>query len=132
MREGVIGKVVILIRHDFWRRRISVHGFFAPLRITILVLAFIPPAAFADDQEAKVQRDEKGVIIHEGHHLIIPEDQKMVQVSPNVIRAEDDDIYVKRKLDAFEARVEQLEARLAGVEEELSEMKAGQAARGKS
>lgn len=93
-----------------------------PLGLTLLISASCFTVFAADQEEVKVERDEKGVIIHKDQRLVIPEDRKVIQVASNVIRAEEEDQYVKRKIDELETKVAELENRLTLVEEKVKQV----------
>ena len=92
----------------------------------ILFLVIGAPILLAADEgeEAKVVRDEKGIVISDIQHRNLPSDRKVMQVANNVIRAESADAYTARRIDQLEAALQQISSHVAEAQKEIEILKA--------
>lgn len=92
------------------------------LHVTCCVLLVSHPASAAEEKEAALARDERGVVIDKDVRLDIPSDRKVIQVASNVVRPENRDDYVDKRIDNVEARLELISGRLRLLEKRMEEL----------
>ena len=90
--------------------------------LLVLILCFLP-RVHAEEKDANLPRDEKGAIIQKDVRVDVPEDRKILQVAPNVVRVQEVDRYLYEKVDKLQNQVETLEQQIHGLEEALRNLK---------